>query len=376
MIRWRLGLSFVLSAASVLLFVPSAGASEVPGREPARPVASGAPASGIEAAGNRVNRLSEALGALGAYYDSSTGEFAVVVPSSGPGSGVSAADFGAANAAVRVERRAITRAAVNAIERSVERRSWHPEAARYAYGTHLDLRRGVVVLETSAPSDVMEALVREYPGLLDYRQVATDRLTRQNDPAPHWGGASITDGTSTCTSGFSVQDSSSTRFMVTAAHCFAMGAAVNSSGGGGSFGRVTSRGPFPTWDLELLGTATYGSFIYRGGAAGTPSHVIGAGDPVVGFTGYCYSGQTTFENCGQTVTSLNGEYCDASGCTPVAVVFSGGGVGQGGDSGAPFYLPSGGDSYIRGMLFARSGTTMYAESWSVVAGHFNVSIVT
>jgi hypothetical protein len=53
----------------------------------------------------------------------------------------------------------------------------------------------------------------------------------------------------------------------------------------------------------------------------------------------------------------------------------GGSIGPG-DSGAPFYVPVGASAYIRGVTIAVSGATMYAEKWSTVASHCNVTIVT
>jgi hypothetical protein len=273
-----------------------------------------------------------------------------------------------------VQRSHFSQAAVDGLNKALTSRTWHPSAKKYAYAFHYDARADQFQVNTDAPADVTAALTAK--GAVVRQDAATQRDSRQNDGAPHWGGASITSGGAVCSSGFSVKNGAGTRFMVTAAHCFGLGAAVSSTGGGGSFGTVVNRGPFPTWDLELLGGASYGTYIYTGGAAGVGTHVIGAGDPTINFTGYCRSGQTTFENCGQTVTSLTGQFCDPAGCTPGLIVYSGGGTSAGGDSGAPFYLPGSGGVWIRGVHIARSGSTMYAEKWSTVAAHFGVTIVT
>ena len=75
------------------------------------------------------------------------------------------------------------------------------------------------------------------------------------------------------------------------------------------------------------------------------------------------------------VSNLNAQFCDASGCTNNVAAFTGPTVAQGGDSGAPFYI-TGASVAIRGMLFARSGSTMYAERWTVIANTFGAVIRT
>jgi hypothetical protein len=97
---------------------------------------------------------------------------------------------------------------------------------------------------------------------------------------------------------------------------------------------MTSRGPFPAWDLALLSGSTYGGLVYMGDAAGTGTSVGSAASPVVGGS-YCSSGATTFEQCGKVVQSLSGAVCDASGCTyNLAATQAGGYIGPG-DSGGP-----------------------------------------
>jgi hypothetical protein len=379
--RWYTRVALILSAPPLLLLnAPPAGAA--PGKEPPAPVVSAAASASTDmaAAGARVNQLAASKGALGSYFDAATAQFVVVIPDSGRGSTLTAADVKVAGVTTRVERRTITQAAIDAVGDRIERRAFHPDAAKYAYGFYYDLRRGVLVVQTDAPAAVVASATRSFPGKVDYRQGVSKRDTRQNDPPPFWGGASITSGGAICSSGFVVQNGSGTRFMVTAAHCFGLGATVTSTGGGWNLGTVVSRGPFPTWDLELLGGASYGSYIYVGGASGVGSHMLGAADPVIGFNNYCRSGQTTFENCGQTVSSLSATFCDASGCTTSLIAYSGGGLSAGGDSGAPFYVAAVGGTgvgvHARGIHIARSGGTMYAERWNTVAAHFGVSIVT
>jgi hypothetical protein len=369
--------AFTLLLPMLFLINTPAHGSDTPGKEPAPPAPNAADRAilAAEAKAGRVSELAAAKSALGVYYDQSRSQFVVVRPASGAGSGLAAADLAGSGVAVRVDTAKVDAATVRAVTDHVKARTWHPDAVKFTYGSYFDAAKGVMALDTNAPAGVVKPLLDRFGAAIDYRPGTGGRDSRQNDAPPHWGGASITNGSATCTSGFVVQNGSGTRFMVTAAHCFPLNSAVWNTGGGWSFGNVVSRGPFPTWDLELLGGASYGSYIIRGDATGYGSHVVGAANPVVGFTGYCRSGQTTFEQCGHTVNNLDATFCDGSGCTPNVIAYSGGGLSAGGDSGAPFFLPSGGE-HIRGVHFGRIGSTMYAEKWSTVAAHFGVSIVT
>jgi hypothetical protein len=365
-----------LVAAAVLGIAGPAAADDGNGEPARRPdTAADKARQADENAARQITALAAARGALGVYRDKDT--YVVVVPKSAGSGALTTADLSARGMNARVSASTRTTAEITAITTTIKKRAWNATAIEYAYGFYYDPRRDAMVVGTDAAADVVAPLLRTYPGKIVYQNAPTRRDSRLNDGPPHWGGSSINDTGSTpdCSSAFSVQNSVGTRFMVTAAHCFELGTAVKSTGGGGSFGTVVSRGPFPVWDQELLGGASYGSYIYTGGSAGVGTHVGSASDPVVGFTGYCRSGQTTFEQCGSTVTSLSGSFCDASGCTPSLIVYTGGGTSAGGDSGAPYYLP-GTNVAIRGMHIARSGTTMYAERYNAIAAHFGVSIVT
>lgn len=175
-----------------------------------------------------------------------------------------------------------------------------------------------------------------------------------------------------CTSGFSVKNSSNTRYMVTAGHCFTSGQVFDPAGN--SFGNVFNR-KFPNPDLELLSGSTYSRYIYVGDLVGTGLPVISAGNPTVG-SSYCVSGSFTGTTCSHVVQQLNDQYCDASGCTNDLVRYTGGPNLQDGDSGAPFYLSSGGYAYIRGSVVAVDADGHYVHKWSTIANTYSVSIVT
>lgn len=360
------GGALALAVALPLLATGTANADPEPGTPP--PAQADAFLAREAAAVQRAEALIDA-GAVGVGI-AANGSLVAMYPK-----GASALTTRSAGAQGAVAATAVLdRAGIDRFDKVMKSRSWRSDAAKYAYGYYIDAATGRMVVETAAPAAVTKALAAQFPGAVDVRtSVAAGRLSRQNDSAPHWGGAAITDGSGVCTSGFTVKNSAGTEFMVTAGHCFGSGASVRSTGGGQSFGKVVNRASFPTWDLELLGGSTYGTHIYTGNATGTGTHVVSAANPAVGST-YCVSGQTTATTCNHTVSSLTASFCDSAGCTPGLIAASGGGSVGPGDSGAPFYYQSGSSVYIRGVTIAKSGSTMYAEKWSTVAGHFGVTI--
>ncbi|MBM7774365.1 hypothetical protein JOD54_004569 [Actinokineospora baliensis] len=319
-----------------------------------------------------VSALVEANGALGVYTDEAG--FVVVLPA---GSSATEEDFQVTGARVRLVRSAVTHAQVDAVSADLERRAWHPAAARYSYGFHFDAETATVALGTDAPPEVVAPVLRAHPRLISYRQADTGRDSRQNDAPPHWGGAAITDGVNACSAGFTVLNAANTRFMVTAGHCFTLGKTITSPVNAHAWGTVKFREPFPTYDLELLGGSSYTNNVYKGDTTGTQTRVKGAADPGLNYTGYCRSGIMTGERCGNKVTSLTATLCDpANSCTKNLIAYTGGTQSIKGDSGAPFYAyhPDGTGILIRGLHLGHSGTTMYAHKWSTVAARFGATI--
>ena len=378
--------ALLLTIPMLLSLVIPAHAAETPGQEPPAgsprsPSAADLRARAVEQAAARLEKLVESRGALGVRWDESRSRLVVVTSASGRGSDISGRDLASGAVASAVERKAITKDTVDAINKSIQARRFHPSAVSYSYASHLDLTRGVMIVETDAPAEVAAGLTAQFPGAIEVVRGETRRATRQSDSTPHWAGASITNGGGTCSSGMSVQNSAGTRFMVTAGHCFLAGQAVRSPGSPYyAWGTVVNRAPFPTWDMELLGGSSYGSYAYTGPVVSNGTRrFLGSGDPVVGFNNYCHSGQTSGEGCGHTVTGLYGQFCDAAGCTPGLITYTGGPMILPGDSGSPFYAYASDPSlgiHARGINIAYSGSTMYAEKWSTIASRFGVTIVT
>jgi hypothetical protein len=329
----------------------------------------------IAAAADRIDAQGSALGS---YWDSEKAELVVVV---GPDSTIGEEEAKKlVDGPYRLERLKIAKKTADGIREEIAR--FAPET-KYSYASHLDLRSGRVLLSTDAPADVTRGLVKEHPEieLVDSKPV-TDLFHRRDDIPSFWGGAAITSGGGTCSAGFTVKKPNGVRFMTTAAHCWAVGSIVRTPTGR-FFGTVAQRGTLNSpffWvnrDMELIGGSSYAPRVYTGGVVSTSSRgIVGAANPVAGFTGYCSSGQTSGEQCGQHVNSTNAIVCTGTGCKWPVVEYVGG-PARPGDSGGSFYLPSGSSSaHARAAVIAGNGFLSYAEPWGRISSAMGVSIVT
>jgi hypothetical protein len=368
-----------IAAATLISGVTTAAADELV--KPADRAVAKAPAYDADVAA-AAERIDSEGSALGSYWDPSRGELVIAV---GPDSNLGDAEAQKlAGSPSRLQRLDIDKKTVDAIREQIAGREFSPEAPKYSYASHLDLETGKVVLETDAPASVTDPLAKQFPDAIERREQKTvqDLFHRRDDISPFWGGASIQSGGGTCTAGFTVRKPSGARFLTTAAHCYAVGATVRTPTSR-FVGSVTERGTlnsFWFWDnrdMELIGGSSYAGRIYVGGVTSSSSKaVVGAGDPVAGFTGYCTSGQTTGEQCNQTVQSTQAIVCTQTGCKWPVIEYTGG-PSQPGDSGAPLYLPGAtGQVFARGTVIAGDGTTSFAEKWSRISSTFGVSIVT
>jgi hypothetical protein len=374
---------FALAAALITAATLIAGVGTARAAEPIKPTTREAaklpaPDADVSAAAARIDAEGSALGS---YWDPDRAELVVVV---GPES-----DIGEAEAAklvggpYRLERLEIAKKTADSIREEIAGREFNAAAPKYSYASHLDLQTGRVVLETDAPASVTAGLVKEHPEIsLGDAKPVTDQFNRRDDIPPFWGGAAIQSGGATCSTGFAVRNSSGTRFMTTAAHCYGVGATVRTPTNT-LVGSVTQRGTLNSWwffdnrDVELIGGQSYGARVYTGGIFSTSSKaVVGAGDPVAGVTGYCSSGQTSGEQCNQTVQSTGAIVCTGTGCKWPVIQYAGG-PSQPGDSGGSFYIPNGSSQvFARGAVIAGNGTTSFAEPWSRISSSMGVSIAT
>jgi len=260
----------------------------------------------------------------------------------------------------------------------------------YSFGSYFDARTGKIVVETDAPDAVVSSLTSTsgmstaQAGVATLTQVKRtaidDAWSRRDDVPSYYGGGGITQGGGLCSSGYAVQNGVGTRFMVTAGHCYADGATVLTESGANTYGTVSNRRlPSVTGgaqDMELIGGQLYSGRVFLGGVTSTTSgRVVGAGAAFEGFADYCTSGRTTGENCGHTAVDIDGQVCTASGCKSPVIVYNGGTLPQGGDSGGAFYVKTGTDLWIRGHHIAGGGGTSYATPFVETQAAYGISIV-
>jgi hypothetical protein len=366
----------VTALISAVTFITGVSAAAAADEKPAPREVVKAPAVDADASAAAA-RIDAEGSALGSYWDPERSELAVVV---GPDSNIGEEEAKRlVGGAFRLERLDIAKKTADAIREDIAASA---EGQKYSLSSHLDLHTGRVVLETDAPASEMERLVKEHPEIeLRESKPTTDVFHRRDDIPAFWGGAAIRSG-GTCSTGFTVRKPSGARFITTAAHCFSVGSVVRTPTAtfvGNVVQRGTLNSPF-FWvnrDVELIGGSSYGARVYTGGVFSTTSRgVVGAGDPVAGFFGYCSSGQTSGEQCGQLVQSTNAMVCTQTGCKWPVIRYVGGPANPG-DSGGSFYLPSGSSSaWARGAVIAGNGVTSYAEPWSRISSSMSVSIAT
>jgi hypothetical protein len=370
----HIAVTALISAVTLVTGVSTAAAAD---EKPAPREVVKLPAVDADAAAPAA-RIEEQGSALGSYWDPERSELVVVV---GPDSTLGEEEARKlVGGPFRLERREIARKTADGIREEIAESA---AGQKFTLSSHLDLQTGRVVVETNAPADVTERLVKEHPEieLRDGKEL-TDLWHRRDDVPSFWGGASIRSGGGTCSTGFTVRKPSGARYITTAAHCFSVGSIVRTPPG--TFvGTVVQRGTLGSpffWvnrDVELIGGSSYAPRVYTGGIFSTSSRgIVGAGNPVEGFTGYCSSGQTSGEQCQQTVQSTNAIVCTQTGCKWPVVKYVGG-PAQPGDSGGSFYLPSGSSqAWARGAVIAGNGVTSYAEPWSRISSSMGVSIAT
>jgi hypothetical protein len=288
------------------------------------------------------------------------------------------------------------------ISRYVAAHPTHPSFASY-----IDHTTGRIILETDAPASLVSRLtdlsiatssmpkatssVLKAAGQIEVRHATVIPLYNRRDDAPPFdGGAGITDNDHHprwCSTGYTVTDSDGTHFMTTAGHCFPSGVTVRTEDGGMQLtvGIVSHRhtADMDGLDIELIGGESYNPHMYVGGVTSKMRYtVVGAGYAVVAYNDYCISGTVSGEVCGLTALDVDGQACFENGpCLEPVIAYVGAQLGEGGDSGAPFYakapLPGNTGEYyvkIRGSVSARTNRTGYAMPWSAVASALDVNI--
>jgi hypothetical protein len=321
--------------------------------------------------------MAEASGALGMYFDDATHAYVVVLSKTGA-SGFSAARAAGLGLSVRVETRDIDRDTIDRLEEALlALRPSIPDKYSYSFGFNPET--GLVDVASDAPGAAFASVEKAFPGRTSLTWAKLEQTSGNwtADTAPHWGGAYLQSSTSACTSGWTVRNQSTgTRYMVTAGHCFPNGASTNM----GTAWRESAA--YPAIDVELIRGKTYGGYIYADGATGE-RRVNDGNDPVIG-SSYCQTGRNSGFKCGWVAKAKGITYCYLpEGCTRnlFTARTSTNAAFQQGDSGGPFYIKGGNLSVgIRGITVARSvdlfGTwTGYVQGYKEISSYYVMPVV-
>jgi streptogrisin C len=191
------------------------------------------------------------------------------------------------------------------------------------------------------------------------------------------GGQAITTGGSRCSLGFNAR-SGSTRLVITAGHCTALGGTW--SGSGGTIGPVQG-GSFPTNDygaIRVTSSSAVSTALVDRYSAGSDVTVAGSTDVPVGGS-VCRSGSTTGWHCG-TVQQRNATVCYQQGCVYQTIRTNV--CAEPGDSGGSLVsTPASGRVQAQGMTSGgsgncRSGGTTYFQPVREALSAFSATLVT
>lgn len=229
---------------------------------------------------------------------------------------------------------------------------------------------------------VVESAAGDKAHLVDYHDGGLRLASRCADTAPFWGGAALEacSPNAHCTTSFTViVTSNGNRDLTTAGHCY-LNIQQPRTPTGTVVGTVLNRHCSGQTDAELIYGATYGHYVYAGGATGSGIPVTGAGDPAVSSTVYV-SGAQSFEHQVVVVsTAVSGTDDECGSFTNMfAFRVSGGNCPIiPGDSGGPVYSKSGGSATARGIAkgISTDGSVCIATKWSSVASGLGVTIAT
>lgn len=322
-----------------------------------------------EAARVEVTTWAQSVDALAQTFDAATGETSVLLSR--------AVDLPPLSGApqVKVTVAPFPRARYEEAMAFLTARSWSAAAAKFTYGAWLSAESGRIVVETSAPADVLKPLIQAFPGIFEFENSTGPVAEARNaDSAPHYGGARLTTsgGSNPCTAGPNIRIGA-TAYGTAAGHCGPNG--TTWVAGPYPFGYTNARPNFPTTDVERITSSSYANRLYYGGTTTTSTlQVVGAGNPsgaIVVSTSGGISGTTS-----GTVTALNVVVCiNPEGCT-YNVFTTNNNHTTTGDSGAPVHTVSGGSAGVRGIHIGASPIRQYVQSWNSVASALGASILT
>ena len=351
-------LAFSVVGVSVMGVSGLIAATKTDVTRPATAGRDGTPDDVAEANASRLATASEEAGSLGFGVDAS-GSYVALLPLDRPLPTIPG---------VRTQHAAFTKVSLDSTLAMLRSKA---TSSRNNYAFGVDAASGKLVVRSNGPESEIAEVISKFPGVIKFEPTpALGPRSRNADTIPHYGGSLIDAPGGGCSSGPMVVRPDGTRYAVTAAHCWGIGAVVNS--GGNPYGSVVNRA-WPTWDQEIVGGSVYGFRIWYGTATTfTTVNQVGAGNPSVGLS-YCTSGRSG-TICGHVVTNTNVTTCYSGQCFPGTIQAT---VDvPSGDSGGTFHTVSGSSAGVRGMVTSGDGSYVYIEPWSRIASRWNVTIAT
>jgi hypothetical protein len=338
---------------------------------------------------HRADQLAKSRGGLGAYRDQATGEVVMVMPKALT-SKVTTADIASVGASVKVRPSTLDGASIAAMEAEVE----HLQVALVgdqAIVSGYDIRSDLFRITSDAPESLFADFEAKYPGRVAFAKGGFRFASnnRDNDSAPHWGGAQLdyreyNNPTGVliknCTAGYPVKVGTTT-YMVTAGHCYSTTSWVVYGGTGLVWGSMKSRRDFPSTDVEMIGGSTYQGYIYTAYSAWAP--IKGEGISAIDSSPWCVSGAANGTHC--TYSELSEEQTvTLSGLTVRHLIALAGYGIKPGDSGAPVYAYSNNQVFILGSVSGNvtpcsplpDSCVIYIEPWSRVRSLYGATLVT
>ncbi len=244
---------------------------------------------------------------------------------------------------------------------------------------YVDVTHNVVAVGVTKLSPQLTAAARERFGDLVQLHVAPrpHPMSRSADWSPWAGGIRISSGGFNCTSGFAIEvpGTPASRQMITAGHCFPLGAFVYNNGtyvATVSSRTLTNNGK----DVEYLG-GTFTPWTYTGPTTVFAGEAIrGTKGSVVGQT-FCTNGATSGEVCSGTVTATNICSPFTDGITRCYLDQMEGSVvlSQGGDSGGNVFTRDPDGLKVGGIIIGGNGTnTVFHPVSAVLPMGWRVSV--
>lgn len=283
---------------------------------------------------------------------------------------------------------------VDTLMAEIALRNWTPDAKSFNYAFSYSAESDTIEITTNADASNQAAMRAKFGNRITLK-VGSGPKRRSgqrnaDNNSPHYGAAYIRQGDSIlvayCTSAFVIKVGTQLR-QLTANHCFrntqgTYGPDVYVANSPYYYGTLQTAPSFPTYEFRSMNITncycTYAGRIYVGSAtSSSTAPVHSAAPPCVGCSPYYYSGGSSGEHGGGTVTSTSASFCDASGCTYYLVKVSGQALTKGGDSGAPMYAKgTDGSVSVRGVAVGDDGSYNYYENWSTISNYYGATIVT